>query len=136
MTPTSLSGFHHIVLSVSDLQRSVKWYADVLDFSELFPINTDAFKRQLMIHPSGMILGLTEHQHDDAAAAFNERRPGIDHLSFGVATIAELEAWLARFDDAGVEHSGLQVTPTTGFTLVAFRDPDRIQLELYLASIS
>ncbi len=134
VTQTNLTGFHHVVLSVSDLDRSVHWYADVLDFSELFPINTDAFQRRLMIHPSGMMLGLTQHTHDDASSPFNERLPGLDHLSFGVETIAELEAWLVRFDEGGVEHSGIQVTPTTGFTLVAFRDPDRIQLELYLAS--
>jgi glyoxylase I family protein len=32
-----------------------------------------------------------------------------------------------------VEHSGVQVTPTTGSALVAFRDPDGIQLEMYVA---
>jgi glyoxylase I family protein len=46
---------------------------------------------------------------------------------------AGLEAWAVRLTDAGVTHSGVKVTPTTGFTLIAFRDPDNIQLELYLA---
>lgn len=133
MTQTALAGFHHVVLSVSDLNDSVRWYVEVLDFSELFPIETEAFQRRLLIHPSGMIIGLTQHNHEDANAGFNERRPGLDHLSFAVDTIAALEAWVVRFNEAGVEHSGIQISPATGFTLVAFRDPDRIQLELYLS---
>lgn len=43
-----------------------------------------------------------------------------------------LSAWVARLDAAGVPHSGIQVTPATGSALVAFRDPDGIQLELYV----
>lgn len=33
----------------------------------------------------------------------------------------------------GHHDSGIKVTPTTGFTLIAFRDPDNIQMEMYLA---
>jgi hypothetical protein len=32
-----------------------------------------------------------------------------------------------------VAHSGVKITPTTGSALLAFRDPDDIQLELYVA---
>lgn len=133
MDNASLSGFHHVVLTVGDLERSVRWYCEVLDFSPLFPWNTDDFRRQLLMHPGGAIIGLTEHSAAAAGAAFDETRPGLDHLAFGVRTREQLDAWVERFDAAGVVHSGVQVTPETGFTLVAFRDPDSIQLELYLA---
>ena len=43
-----------------------------------------------------------------------------------------LASWMARLDEAGVAHSGIQVTPATGSALIAFRDPDGIQLELYV----
>jgi glyoxylase I family protein len=129
----TITGFHHVVLSVSDLDASVRWYCELLGFSEFFPWNTDDFQRRLLIHPSGAILGLTEHNGAFANDEFSERRPGLDHLSFGVATFEELQAWEVRLNAAGIENSGVTVTPTTGFTLIAFRDPDRIQLELYLA---
>jgi glyoxylase I family protein len=126
------SGIHHVVLNVRDLDTSVRWYSDVLDFSLLFPWDTDSFERRILRHPSGVVIGLTKHKHADANEAFSERRTGLDHLAFAVETQAELEAWIARLTDAGVTHSGIKVTPTTGFTLIAFRDPDNIQLEMYL----
>jgi glyoxylase I family protein len=69
-----------------------------------------------------------ESQHE-AAAPFNERRTGLDHLGFEVAAREQLAAWVARFDDLGVVHSEIKHTPITGSYLVAFRDPDGIQLE-------
>jgi glyoxylase I family protein len=133
VSKANFSGIHHVALNVRDLDASVRWYSEVLDFSLLFPWDSDSFERRLMRHPSGVVIGLTKHKHADADAEFSERRTGLDHLAFAVETQAELEAWIARLTDAGVEHSGIKVTPTTGFTLIAFRDPDNIQLEMYLA---
>ncbi|MCX4472645.1 putative lyase [Micromonospora sp. MW-13] len=133
MVVAGFSGIHHIALNVCDLDASVRWYGDVLGFSLLFPWDTDSFDRRLMRHPSGVVIGLTTHKHADAGTGFNERRTGLDHLAFAVPTRAELETWASRLTDAGVAHSGITVTPATGFTLIAFRDPDNIQLEMYLA---
>ncbi|OLB80044.1 MAG: hypothetical protein AUI14_08235 [Actinobacteria bacterium 13_2_20CM_2_71_6] len=133
MSESNFSGIHHVALNVRDLDAAVRWYHDVLDFSLLFPWDADSFERRLMRHPSGVIIGLTKHKHTDAEAEFNERRTGLDHLAFAVRTRADLEAWSARLTDAGVTHSGIKVTSATGFTLIAFRDPDNIQLEMYLA---
>ena len=40
---------------------------------------------------------------------------------------------MERLDAAGVEHSGIKETPATGSFLIAFRDPDNLQLEVYFA---
>ncbi|MGC0419820.1 VOC family protein [Embleya sp. AB8] len=132
MSQASFSGVSHIALNVRDVAASVRWYREVLDFVPLFPWNTDDFDRQLIRHPSGVVLALTRHHHPDAGTGFDERRTGLDHLAFTVDSRAELDAWAARLTAAGVTHSGVTVTPKTGFTLLAFRDPDDIQLELYL----
>jgi glyoxylase I family protein len=133
MGTPSVSGIHHVALNVRDVEESVRWYGEVLGFSPLFPYDTEDFERRLVRHPSGVVVGLTRHRHPDAEAAFSERRPGLDHLAFAVADRDELEAWAKRLSDAGVEHSGVKVTPTTGSELITFRDPSGIQLELYVA---
>lgn len=126
-------GLHHVAINVRDLERSVQWYSETLDFAPLFPFDTDEFSRRILRHPSGVVLGVTKHHHPDADAEFSERRTGLDHLAFAVDSTADLEAWAARLDAAGVAHSGVKITPTTGSALLAFRDPDDIQLELYVA---
>ena len=57
---------------------------------------------------------------------------GLDHLALNVASLDELEQWVAHLDGCGVAHSGIHDQPY-GY-LVVFRDPDNIQLELFVFS--
>jgi glyoxylase I family protein len=65
-------------------------------------------------------------RHD---VAFYERRPGLDHVSFGCADRAEIRRWAARLTQLGVAH-GEVVEAHYGVGL-SFRDPDGIALELF-----
>jgi glyoxylase I family protein len=125
-----ISGFHHVAITVSDLERSVRWYDEVLGLKVLFPYDTEDFERRIIGQPGGVVIGVTQHRRTDGD--FNERQVGLDHLAFAVESQADLEAWAARFDELGVTHSGVSVTPVTGSALIAFRDPDNIQLEMYV----
>ena len=69
------------------------------------------------------------HGETAVPGPFDERRSGLDHLSFAVADRAALEAWVVRLDAHGVVHSDI-VSGATG-DLVPFRDPDNIALEFY-----
>ena len=81
-----------------------------------------------MGHPSRFSVTLVSH---DATGTdqFDETRVGLDHFAFGVAGRAELDKWVAHFNDLGVAHSGI-IEAHWGDTVV-FRDSDNMQLELF-----
>jgi glyoxylase I family protein len=60
-----------------------------------------------MTHPSGLAVTLLMHDSGDGAA-FDERRVGLDHLSFRVRDHRTLEEWAAHLDALGVQHSGIR----------------------------
>ena len=127
-------GFHHLTLNVQDVDRSEKWYGEVLGFQRLAGFETGSFVRVILVHPdSGAILALNRHAAAVAGEPFDERRAGLDHVALGVAGRAALDAWVGRFDALGVPHSGIKTGTTPGSWLVTFRDPDGLQLEVFAA---
>lgn len=126
----SIVGINHLSLSVSDLDASVQWYEKVLGFtvvSRKLPGGLD--KALLRPADSGVTVVLVSHAEAAEPGAFNERRAGLDHLSFAVADRAALDEWGARLDELGIARSEVK-TGSTG-ELIAFRDPDNIALEFY-----
>lgn len=128
----SITGFHHLSLTVTDRVRSTRWYVDLLDFEIHAELELETFERTRLRHPhSGITVTLTQHAQG-SGDGFDERRTGMDHVSFGVETMSDLEELLRRFDEHGVEHSGVKPRDDAG-AIVTFRDPDGIQLELFTA---
>jgi catechol-2,3-dioxygenase len=75
------------------------------------------------------LLGLHGFPRLDSDEPFQERRPGLDHVSFGCASRAELVEWAARLDRLGIAHGGIL---DAGYgSGLSFRDPDNIALELF-----
>jgi glyoxylase I family protein len=88
------------------------------------------FDVRSMVHPSGLAVTLMGHDGTAKNDAFDERRVGLDHLAFRVSDRDELRRWVTHFDAKGVPHTGII---DTGFgPTVVFRDPDNVQLELYV----
>ena len=87
------------------------------------------FKTLSVIHPSGFGVGLMTHTNP-VTDKFDERAVGLDHLALRVPDRTALEAWAKHLDDLGVEHSGVQ--EEMGGSLIVLRDPDNIQLELWV----
>lgn len=123
-----VSGIHHVTLSVSDLDRSVAWYRDVLGFQEVRRVHQGGLDKA-MLTSHGIVLTFVFHGDAAVPGAFSERRCGLDHLSFAVPDRRTLDAWVERLDEARVVRGEVK----SGMTgdLVAFRDPDNIALELY-----
>jgi glyoxylase I family protein len=130
-----ISGYHHVALTVTDIDKSADWYTEVLGFRKLKDFERDGFRKVLVVHPtSGTAFGLTDHRARGSGDAFSEFRTGLDHLAFSVADRAALEAWQARLDQHGVDHS--EIKPSAAGDVIVFPDPDNIQLEVYASSPS
>ncbi len=132
----NITGIHHISVTVRDVEASADWYARVFDMTRL-PITfahhdcEDTGYAVLLIGASGLVLGL-HHNAGNDGAEFDERRTGLDHFGFSVADRPELDAWVTKLDELGIEHSGIRdITEPIPFATLVFRDPDNIQLELY-----
>jgi glyoxylase I family protein len=120
----------HVAVTVSDLGRSVPWYAALFGSEPVLDedVRPGDFHHTVFALGSGQLFGL--HQHESVpAGVFDERRAGLDHVGFACADRAELEAWQQRLDDLGVKHGGI-VDAHYGSGL-SFRDPDNVALELF-----
>ena len=126
----TIAGAHHIAFTVTDADRSAAWYQDLLGLQQLFSVDEDDVKLRVLAHPeSGWIIGIREYPgHPDGP--FDERRTGMDHVAFTVTTRDELEAWEQELERRGVTCSPIRESPIG--TVIALRDPDNIQLELWL----
>lgn len=127
----TITGVSHIDLTVTDLDRSEAFYAELFGMRRVLDGRNDEhhFAARYLFHPDSLlILGLV--QHDRPGGGFDERRCGLDHLSLNVASRAELDAWIARLDAAGIDHSPLNEGEM--WDVLVFRDPDGIQLELFV----
>jgi catechol 2,3-dioxygenase-like lactoylglutathione lyase family enzyme len=118
----------HVAVTVSDLARSEAWYTKVLGAEPVLDEDTGPF-RHIVYSVGGTLLGLHGFPDLHSTEAFDERRPGLDHVAFGVPSRAELEAWARRLDELGVAHGGI-VDAHYG-SGVSFRDPDNIALEIF-----
>lgn len=134
MAEPAFSAIHHLTLNVRDLERSERWYADVLGLVRLRAFEQPAFSRVIMQHPAGAFTVGLNRFHDPAGDVdFDERHTaGLDHFALQVPDRETLDAWLARLEQHGVTHSEIKPGAAPGAFLIAFRDPDNIQIEVYV----
>jgi glyoxylase I family protein len=132
-----ITGFHHFSPTVRDVEASAQWYERVLGMTRLpvtFPHHGSEQEGYavLLLEPlSGIAIGLHHHNANEGEAA-RETRTGLDHMAFNVATRADLDAWATWLTGLGIEHSGvIDAGEPVPYSVVVFRDPDNIQLELF-----
>jgi catechol 2,3-dioxygenase-like lactoylglutathione lyase family enzyme len=130
MTAPVIIGLGHLDFTVTDGDRAVRWWEQVMGFKLLAKWEQPGHRGWTMVHPCG--LGVTAVTHDEGdAQPFDERRVGLDHVALRVSDLAALEVWAQRLDALGVPHSGVQdVDGGRGGPLIVLRDPDNIQIEL------
>ena len=127
---TPFPGVGHLAITVSDLKRSVPWYAALFGSEPVLDeyVLPGEFHHVVFAFESGQLFGL--HQHSAGGAGeFDERGAGLDHVAFAVNSREELGAWEARLDELGLKHGGI-VDAHYGSGL-SFRDPDNVALEFF-----
>ena len=122
-------GLSHIIVTVSDLDRSRRFYSDVLGFQ----IKDFHFESGNMFYffVGEVSVWFVTHRQTPPGDSFSEFRIGLDHLAFKATSEDELKAMANKLLAAGVKTNGVE-TFFTGNKYVAFRDPDNIQLEYWM----
>jgi glyoxylase I family protein len=127
---TAFTGVAHISLTVTDLERSKAWYAELLGWQEVMAGESGRVLFSVGALPGGQVVALRQHG-DGTGDLFDPRRTGLDHVSLDVGSADELSDWERRFVDLGVNYTPTQHMPY-GHVL-NFKDPDGIALELFAA---
>jgi glyoxylase I family protein len=120
----TFAGVSHVAFTVTDLDVSLRFYTEVLDFVVVLDVGYG----RICMHPqTGFTLSLLRHE-GAAGGRFTELTTGLDHLGLTAATRGDLEEWERRFDEHGVTYTPIR-DMEMGYHL-NFRDPDDIALEL------
>lgn len=122
-------GIHHVALRVRSFERARRFYVDLLGFELLMEV-----PGLILFRAGGSVFGVRgPSEQSPAEDTFNPHRMGLDHIALACTDEAELERVAQALADAGVESTGVKMDETLGKRYVAFKDPDRIAWEFYMA---
>jgi glyoxylase I family protein len=131
ITATSIA---HVRLTVTDIERSRRFYESVFGWPVLLeiPDNADEATRSrlgflfggVIYDLGGALIGL----RPVAADRFDEDRVGLDHIAFRIASKSKLDEAARHLDALSIPHEPVKdIGPSY---ILEFRDPDNIALEL------
>jgi catechol 2,3-dioxygenase-like lactoylglutathione lyase family enzyme len=133
-----IGGIHHLRLTVTDVQRSRDFYTGLLGFEVAVESPPADDPTAAAVYPvlwggvvmvrGNLLMGLRPVA--PPGDRFDEDRVGLDHLSFSVASRADLDAAVRLLDERGVPHGEIRTLEGFGIHVLPFRDPDNIQVEL------
>lgn len=121
-------GIAHATLTVSDIQRTKKFYEDL--FETELPMDN---KRSFSLLKAGIPCWFAQWEKQRQGDRFDERRVGLDHLAFELKNLEELQKVVKRLCEMGVENAGLERFAGK-YPYVCFRDPDNIQIEFFIST--
>jgi glyoxylase I family protein len=124
----------HVRLTVTDIERSRRFYESVFGWPILLEVPKDAdaaTREQLAFLFGGVIYTVGDTRvalRPAANDAFDENRTGLDHLAFRLGSKAELDSAGDHLDALGVTREPIKDIGV--MWILEFRDPDNIALEL------
>jgi catechol 2,3-dioxygenase-like lactoylglutathione lyase family enzyme len=130
---------HHVAITVTDLNVSIPWYERVFGVAFRMEVPHPGGTGKILADDDfGLVFAL--HRHDaNGGERFAETRTGLDHVGLRVPGRADLEVWQTHLDALGVVRAPAADRPCTQSpiedrhfgSILVFRDPDNIQLELF-----
>ena len=139
MTSVPSPRLHHLALTVTDVDTSVRWYEDVFGVRFQMDAPHEGGLGKVLASDAWDLMIVLHHHDANDGALFGETTTGLDHAGFVVPARTDLEAWQQHLESNGVVRADAADKPLTqapiadepyGSVLV-FRDPDNIQLELF-----
>ena len=129
-------GVDHLDLVVSDLERSLTFYQELLKplgYSRLSEIKGERGERVLYIgRDGGYAVSLRERQSRAQGAPYDRYDLGLHHIAFRAESREQVEEraeWL-RGQGAQIESGPEEHTYAAGYYAVFFYDPDGLKLEI------
>ena len=133
-----MRGIDHLDLVVTDLDRSLRFYAELLHplgYTETGPITGERGEPVVYVEPPDDLgsVGLRLVQSDPDGTPYDRYAVGLHHLAFAAESRAEVDeraAWLREQEDAEIESEPREYAYSPGYYAVFFRDPDGLKLEV------
>jgi len=130
---------HHLALTVTDVDASVRWYEDVFGVRFRMDVPHPGGVGKLLSDDTGQLMIVLHHHDTNDDALFGEATTGLDHAGFMVPNRGDLETWQEHLESNGVVRADVANKPLTQSpiadepyaSVLVFRDPDNIQLELF-----
>lgn len=127
ITPKT-AGIHHIALRCKEMETTKNFYQNIIGL----PLALDTPEIiGFVVGPVFLVFKKADpgRPQDNVFTPFNI---GLDHVALACETEEELNRVAKGLADAGVENTGVKLDETLQKLYVAFKDPDRIQLEFYM----
>jgi glyoxylase I family protein len=133
---------HHLAVTVTDLEASVRWYETIFDVHPVLDVPHPGGLGRILSSPDRQ-LWFALHRHDtNDGGVFAETVTGLDHAGLAVTDRADLERWEQHLEANGVVLRTPADKPLTRSpimdepyaSVLVFRDPDNIQLELFAST--
>ncbi|MCW3120266.1 MAG: Glyoxalase/bleomycin resistance protein/dioxygenase [Chitinophagaceae bacterium] len=122
-------GIHHIAFRCMDMETTKGFYKNIIGF----PLAVET--PDLIIFAAGFvhIAFKPAKPRDGKYTSFSPFEVGLDHIAMTCQSEEELRRFTKEITEAGVENTGVKLDETLQKLYVAFKDPDRIQWEFYMA---
>jgi catechol 2,3-dioxygenase-like lactoylglutathione lyase family enzyme len=125
---------HHVDLAVTDPERSLAFYRDLLGFTDEGPIVGERGERVVYLSRPGVsfYLGIRGRQSDAHPVPYERYAVGVHHLAFAVDSreaVDERHGWLVE-NGVEIESEPREYDYSPGYYAVFFYDPDGIKVEI------
>ena len=114
----------HLVFRVAELDRTERFYTPLLGHA--------LRENDYVMYFAGDARIFFTWSPRPAPHAYDKEAIGLNHIAFGVRSVAELQMVKTQLDDAGVAHSGIKMWKDGTTPYIWLDDPDGIRVEFWV----